>query len=123
MYALLGNTLLTIAYVFTIYALVAVILNIRNSDDRFLRSGKWAFIASSAMIIISTIVLIHQLMVSNFNIEYVAKYTSAETPAMFKFSGLWAGMEGSLLFWLFIMSLYIIFVIIQNRNRHPKLMP
>ncbi len=123
MYALLGNSLLTISFIFTIYGLIATLLNIRNKDDRFLRSAKVAFISSSVMILGSALALIHELMVSNFDIEYVAKYTSAETPAMFKFSGLWAGMEGSLLFWLSILSLYFIFVILQNRTRHPKLMP
>jgi len=123
MYALLGNSLLTLSYIFTIYGLIIVGLHLWNRYERFLRSGKVAFISSSLLIIISSVVLIHELMVSNFDIEYVAKYTSAETPAMFKFSGLWAGMEGSLLFWLTILSVYFVFVIIQNRNQHRKLIP
>ena len=62
-------------------------------------------------------------MISNFDIDYVARYTSFETPTMYKISALWAGQSGSLLFWLFILSIFSVIVILQNQTKHHKLMP
>ena len=72
---------------------------------------------------ISTFVLGHQLMISNFDIDYVARYTSFETPTVYKISALWAGQSGSLLFWLFILSIFNTITIIQNQSKHHNLMP
>ena len=55
--------------------------------------------------------------------DYVAHYTSQETPLIYKFTALWAGQSGSLLFWLFILSLYAIIAILQNQRSQLKLMP
>jgi cytochrome c-type biogenesis protein CcmF len=56
-------------------------------------------------------------------VDYVAHYTSQETPLIYKFTALWAGQSGSLLFWLFILSLYAIIAILQNQRSQLKLMP
>ena len=62
-------------------------------------------------------------MISNFDIDYVARYTSFETPTVYKISALWAGQSGSLLFWLFILSIFNTITIIQNQSKHHNLMP
>ncbi len=123
MYALLGNTLLTLGLVFNLFGLIAIAISIKKRDDRFLLSGRNSLVFSSLMVILSTCILVFELMRGNFLLQYVARYTSEHTPMLFKFSALWAGMEGSLLFWLAILSMYVIFVIIQNLHRHRHLMP
>ena len=42
---------------------------------------------------------------------------------IYKVSALWAGQSGSLLFWLFILSIFNTITIIQNQTRHHSLMP
>lgn len=39
---------------------------------------------------------------NHFEIAYVASYSSAELPAVYKFSAFWAGQQGSFLLWLLI---------------------
>ncbi len=123
MIAILGNTLLLMAFAFTIYGILSTSLHTANGNRKFMISGERAILTSSLFVILSTIGLLIELLRSNFTLEYVAKYSSAETPTLYKFSGLWAGMKGSLLFWVMILSVFIIMVIFQNRNRHTKLMP
>ena len=60
---------------------------------------------------------------SNFDIDYVARYTSLETPFIYKISALWAGQSGSLLFWLFILSIFATITVLQNQSKHHGLMP
>ena len=46
------------------------------------------------------------LATHDFNIEYVASYTSRNLPSYFVVSALWAGQKGSLLFWAVVLSLF-----------------
>jgi cytochrome c-type biogenesis protein CcmF len=124
MFAVLGNAMLAMSLLFGVFGIIIVSLSMVGANDyRFLKSGRMAFLSSSALVVFSTIILVYELMISNFSIIYVAKYTSIETPLLYKFTGLWAGMEGSLLFWLAIQSFFFILVILQNRKKHPRLMP
>ena len=77
----------------------------------------------SVLVIIATLVLVKELITSNFDVDYVAHYTSIETPTVYKFTALWAGQSGSLLFWIFILSIYSLITIFQNRNRYHRMMP
>ena len=77
----------------------------------------------SVLVIIATLVLVKELITSNFDVDYVAHYTSIETPTIYKFTALWAGQSGSLLFWIFILSIYSLITIFQNRNRYHRMMP
>jgi cytochrome c-type biogenesis protein CcmF len=77
----------------------------------------------SALVIIATLMLVKELITSNFDVDYVAHYTSIETPTIYKFTALWAGQSGSLLFWVFILAIYSLIMIFQNRNRYHRMMP
>ena len=55
--------------------------------------------------------------------EYVAAHSNRALPAYYKFAALWAGQEGSLLWWSFLLSTYVFFALFLNRKKHPELMP
>ena len=38
---------------------------------------------------------------------YVVEHSNRTLPPFFKFSALWSGQEGSLLFWSFLLSIYV----------------
>ncbi|MEP6573631.1 MAG: hypothetical protein ABJD11_13080, partial [Gemmatimonadota bacterium] len=42
----------------------------------------------------------------DFNIEYVASYTSRNLPGYYLVSAFWAGQKGSLLFWSIVLALF-----------------
>jgi cytochrome c-type biogenesis protein CcmF len=66
------------------------------------RSTHALFIALAA----ATFALWVGLVSHDFNIEYVAAYTSRNLPSYYIVSALWAGQKGSLLFWAVVLSLF-----------------
>src|SRR5579862_7666726 len=62
-------------------------------------------------------------LTDNFSMEYVAAHSNRALPAYYKFAALWAGQEGSLLWWSFLLSTYVFFALFLNRKKHPELMP
>lgn len=120
---LAGGVALNLALGCSVLSIISLLAYNRIGDYRLFLVGQRLGLAISFFVFISTFVLGYQLFVSNFDIDYVARYTSFETPNIFKISALWAGQSGSLLFWLFILSIFNTITIIQNQDRHLNLMP
>ena len=59
----------------------------------------------------------------DFNIEYVAAYTSRNLPDGYIISALWAGQKGSLLFWAVVLSLFGALAQLLTPRRYGALMP
>ena len=121
--ALLGSTSLQLALIFCGLALVLNLIHLARHDLRFFVGSQRGLVVSAFLILVATLALVQQLLVSNFSLEYVARYSSAATPAMYKFAGLWAGMEGSLLFWLAVLGGYVLLVSRLHRRWNRSLMP
>jgi cytochrome c-type biogenesis protein CcmF len=76
-----------------------------------------------ACLIVATISLWKGLVTHDFNIEYVAAYTSRNLPPYYVFSALWAGQKGSLLFWATVLSLFASLAQLLTSRRYAHLMP
>ena len=63
------------------------------------------------------------LLSHDFNIEYVAQYTSRNLPTSYVIAAFWAGQKGSLLFWAGILSLFGAVAQAVTSRRHAALMP
>ena len=118
-----GGAALNLAFGFGILTILTIFFYTRNGDQRLYLTGQRLALGVSFFVFLATFILGYQLIISNFDIDYVARYTSLETPVVYKISALWAGQSGSLLFWLFILSIYATVVILQNQRKHHGLMP
>jgi len=118
-----GSVALNLAFGCSILSIITLLIYNWTSDQRLFLTGQRLGLAISFFVFIATFTLSYQLLISNFDIDYVARYTSFETPTVYKVSALWAGQSGSLLFWLFILSIFNTITIIQNQTRHRSLMP
>src|SRR2546427_159973 len=59
----------------------------------------------------------------DFNVEYVAAYTSRNLPIFYTWSALYAGQKGSLLFWASVLSLFGSLAMLLTARRHRALLP
>lgn len=118
-----GATTLNLSLGLALITLVIMGLYVKRGDYRLFLTAERTALGVSFLVLLSTVTLVANLMKGNFDVDFVARYTSTATPAAYKFAALWAGQSGSLLFWLFILSVYATVVILQNRGRHHQLMP
>ena len=63
------------------------------------------------------------LISHDFNIEYVAAYTSRNLPPYYIFSAFWAGQKGSLLFWAVVLSIFASLAQLLTPRRYADLLP
>src|SRR4026207_2394883 len=57
-------------------------------------------------LLVASLSLWKGLISHDFNMEYVAAYTSRNLPSAYIFSAFWAGQKGSLLFWAVVLSIF-----------------
>ena len=46
------------------------------------------------------------LFIDDFSISYIANYSASTTPPIYKFASLWGSLDGSILLWNFVLSIY-----------------
>lgn len=118
-----GSISIFLAFVISIYVLVASIYGVRTRKWDFVRSAENGAIAVCFLLFIATIALVHSLINLDFTLKYVALNTSTDLATIYRFTSLWAGQAGSLLLWCLVLSVYTAIVVLQSRNRDRELMP
>ncbi len=98
-------------------------------------SGRWhgrpelalsvtrAVYALFATLLVASAALWQGLITHDFNIEYVASYTSRNLPGYFIVSAFWAGQKGSLLFWAVVLSSFAALAQWLTPARYRALLP
>ncbi len=76
-----------------------------------------------AALLVAALCLWKGLFAHDFNIEYVAQYTSRNLPESYIFAAFWAGQKGSLLFWATILSIFGATTQQITSRRHEALLP
>jgi cytochrome c-type biogenesis protein CcmF len=76
-----------------------------------------------ACLVVASLSLWKGLISHDFNMEYVAAYTSRNLPSQYIFSAFWAGQKGSLLFWAVVLSLFASAAQLLTARRFAHLMP
>src|SRR4051812_8892224 len=74
-------------------------------------------------LLVASLALWKGLVAHDFNIEYVAAYTSRNLPPYYIFSAFWAGQKGSLLFWAVVLSIFASAAQLLTPRRYAHLMP
>src|SRR5882762_5697323 len=119
----LGKLALAIALILAVYSIVANIYGVRRNAPDFVVSARHALWSMCAMVTIAVVALWTGLLRSDFSLEYVAAYSSTTLPTVYKFTSLWGGQQGSLLFWTWLLSIFTSIAAFQNRRRNPEIAP
>jgi len=118
-----GSLSLTIAWVLALYATAMSLAGAYWRKRDFVASAEHASLAVWGLVTIAVAALLHALVTHDFNLEYVAHYSSSTLPLPYTIAALWGGQSGSLLFWLMILTSMAAVVLLQNRERNRELMP
>ena len=90
---------------------------------RGLPPARWLALALFATVTAAVAILVHALFTDDFSFRYVASQSSRYMPRAYKISALWSGQEGSLLFWLWLLSGYTAAVAWTAGRAAPGLLP
>lgn len=110
-------------FVLSVYAVVASLVGARQNKPGLVVSAERALLACVALSTLAVVSLTTLLVRGDFSYEYVANYTNRDLPIFYKAAALWAGNDGSLLFWSWLLILFSGVAVYQNLHRNRQLMP
>src|SRR2546427_8429254 len=87
------------------------------------RSARHAVFAMCGALLVAVVSLEWALFQHDFNVEYVAAYTSRNLPVFYTWSALYAGQKGSLLFWATVLSVFGSLALVLTPRHHRALLP
>ncbi len=119
----IGYIALLLALVVAVYSAIASIVGAQKKHPELQASARNGLLVVFGLISTAVGVLLYALITHNFQIEYVANYTSSDMSLPYLFSALWAGNDGSLLFWAWLLSLLAAIVVLRRRGIGQELIP
>src|SRR3954462_5404182 len=121
--ASLGAFLLLAAFVTCSYAAVVSVAGARRRSRRLIESGIGAFYLICAIMTAASAVLINAFMTGDYSIMYVVHYSDSVQPILYKLTSYWGGLDGSIMFWVFLLAVFGSIAVYVNRERHRELIP
>ncbi|HEV8266496.1 MAG TPA: heme lyase CcmF/NrfE family subunit [Gemmatimonadales bacterium] len=122
---LLGHLALWLAFLVGLWGAVTGFAGGWAGNDRadLQRSARHAVFALFGALVVAVICLEVAIFRHDFNVEYVAAYTSRNLPTFYLWSALYAGQKGSLLFWATVLSLFAALAQLLTGARHRAYLP
>ena len=117
----LGQAVIWLSVLSAIWAIVLLCIGLREKNPNAVQSGRNAIIATFILITIATGALIFGFVTDDFSMKYVVEVSSAAQPLLYKITALWGAMSGSLLLWLWILTIAGAIVVWQNRKASDRL--
>ncbi len=118
-----GSFALLLAFICAVYAFIGGIVAIRTRHPLLVKSTRQAGLATCGLIFLATISLEYLFFSDNFSVAYVVAHSNRSLSPFYKIAALWAGQEGSLLFWSFLLAVYVFSALLAYRNKNGELMP
>src|SRR4029453_6995301 len=121
--ATLGSFLLLLSFVVCAYAIAASVSGARRRSRRLVESGIGAFYFVTALMTMASAVMVHAFVTNNYAIRYVQRYSDSAQPLAYKIASYWGGLDGSIMFWVFLLGIFGAVAVYTNRERHRELIP
>jgi cytochrome c-type biogenesis protein CcmF len=119
--ALIGRALLIMCLGVAVYGLGASLYGARQGRSDWVASGRRAVYALAALATLAFAILEDAFYRNDFSFNVVAGHSSTTTPTFYKLAAAWSSQEGSLLLWVFLLSLWSSLILFLVRKRAAQI--
>ena len=119
----LGQISLWLALLVAAWGAVTGVLGGIRRRPELMHSARRATYVLFGLLLVASASLLTALLKHDFNVEYVAAYTSRNLPLVYTVAAFYGGQAGSLLFWSFVLSIFAAAAQWTTPRRYETLMP
>ncbi len=116
--ALVGTIALFAAYIVAAWCVTAGIAGNAMKSRRLVSSSVYGLYGFGALIGLAAVLMIYAFVTHDFAIKYVAQTSDTTMGTIYKITSFWGGLDGSLLFWVLVLSLFSTIAIAANSKKH-----
>jgi cytochrome c-type biogenesis protein CcmF len=121
--ALVGRSLLILGLLVAAYGIGVSLYGGRTGRREWVDSGRRAVYALGALMTAAFVILEAAFLRSDFSYNVVVAHSSTTTPTFYKLAAAWSSQEGSLLLWVFLLSLWSSLILFVTRKRVREIAP
>ncbi len=121
--ALIGRALLILGLAVCAYGIGASLFGARHGRREYVDSGRRAVYALAGLSTLAFVLLEIAFLRNEFSFTVVADHSSTTTPTFYKLAAAWSSQEGSLLLWVWLLSLWSSLILFLTRRRIRELAP
>ncbi|MEP6621681.1 MAG: cytochrome c biogenesis protein CcsA, partial [bacterium] len=123
MNSLVGHGSMLVSLPFILVGIITLPWILRTQRSGLVSIIFGAAYANFLLVSIAAGTMVAALVTHDFSVSYVAQVGSRSTPLLFTVISLWGALEGSILFWAWVLSLYTVLVVTLHRHRPGTLVP
>ncbi len=121
--ALIGRALLILGLLVALYGIGASLYGAITGRREWVVSGRRSVYALAALMTAAFAILEAAFLRSDFSFNVVAAHSSTTTPTFYKGAAAWSSQEGSLLLWVWLLSLWSSLILFLTRKRVREIAP
>ena len=118
-----GYIALFLAFVVSLYSAIAYVVSQRRKNLALFASARNGLLLVCGLVTLAVAALLYSLLTHDFSITYVAEHSNLSLPPAYLISALWAGGNGSVMFWGWIVTILGVVMALQMRRSGKELVP
>src|SRR4051795_9318698 len=121
--ATVGRACLILALATCVYGIAASLYGARAHRPDWAESGRRSVYALAVLSTVAFAILEIAFLTSDFSFSVVSTHSSTTTPFFYRVAASWSSQEGSLLLWLWLLSMWSSLVLFLTRRRLSDVVP
>jgi cytochrome c-type biogenesis protein CcmF len=118
-----GGLVLMFALLVTAYGGAAAVVGARRGSRRLVDSAIAAVHTVTGLMALGSATIIYAFVSHDYSIKYVQHYSDASMPLFYKITAYWGGLDGSLMFWVLLLTAMSSVAVALNKERHREMIP
>lgn len=119
----LGTISLLVLFVVCLSTIGLAIVGAHRRQERLVEASIQGVYAVAATAGFASALVVYAFVAGDYSIQYVQHTSDASMPLFYKITAFWGGLDGSLLFWVLLLSVFSAIAVRANRSRHRDLIP
>jgi cytochrome c-type biogenesis protein CcmF len=119
----IGHFAVITAMVLSVIGVVSPIIGLRTRRPEWVRIGRQAVTLIFILLTVGMASLEYAFLTRDFSVKYVVFTSNSKLPWFYTVAALWGGHEGSLLLWVWILSVFCLVAIWAHWKTQPAIMP
>ncbi|MCH9681983.1 MAG: cytochrome c biogenesis protein CcsA [Deltaproteobacteria bacterium] len=119
----LGTIAILVLFLLTLATAALAILGAARKSERLVEGAVQGIHGIFGVALFASMLLEYAFLAGDYSIQYVQQNGHPGMPVFYKITAFWGSLDGSLLFWVLLLSLFSSLAIRANRQRHRVLIP
>lgn len=119
--ATLGTATILLLFLQSLATIGLAAVGAHRRSERLIEASVQSTYAGFGLAAFASMLIVYAFLAGDYSIQYVQHTSDSAMPLFYKITAFWGGLDGSLLFWVFLHTLFGSLAVKANRERHREL--